>query len=486
MSLNEEFISEASEAVLADPAPRKSTRLEPKNKTHSIREGLQARVKDPLWLLGRQWQVGEFQAHNGGHPVRAEMEIASKPIDQIIFGNDANVEAVPEPLNMNMPLEMKVEEEVQIQPGVFRAKGWNARRLEYSFRLKHGETELVAEEYFGNDLDWYHFDLEADEEDGYVAESIGVKPVPATFLGMPLPRWWAIEDSRVDIGQVSRPHLNLLAMLLLEFSLIYSNDWYVIPVEQQVGTIRKIRSFKVMDSFGIVSNVNPVIDKDEYKQGWEVFTHRSLSGKGLADGRVFYFPNRLYHALESEPIEKVSFFRDELANLVWAVEHLYQDGQGQIINRADADIENVPQQPGPTFYWDTVEKKLIDPAMITMEGEPGNRYIGPVAHYLPMTPIPLHWIPYKPRQVDHKGHYILRRARTVEDPNLLPQYKGIFVGESKYIFEEEITRVGLLLQRVVQMARGSSGERYRWQSRKKRADELHKSSGLRFDALVDS
>jgi hypothetical protein len=50
------------------------TRLEPQSVTGDPLPGLEARVHDPLWLLGRQWQVGEFQGEDAGSPlgVRAE------------------------------------------------------------------------------------------------------------------------------------------------------------------------------------------------------------------------------------------------------------------------------------------------------------------------------------------------------------------------------------------------------------------------------
>lgn len=477
--------SETVGGFRADLDPKKSTRLEPVNRTHSIVDGLQARVKGPLWMLGRQWQVGEFRARNGGHPVRAELEIHSKPMDNIIWGQSTDGNAVSEPFDLSVPLEMKVEEEEQIQPGRFNSKGWNPKRLEYSFGLRKDDTELIAEEYYGNDLDWYDFDLRNVGAIDDLTEAFEIKPVSATFRGMPLPRWWSIEDSRVDLGQLQRPHLNLLTMLLLEFSLIYSNDWYVIPVEQKVGYIRRIHSFFVMDSFGIVAQANPVIDQTSDKQGWEVFTLSPIGEKEISDGRVFYLPNRLYHALESEPIEKVSFLRDEMANLVWAIEQNYQDKAGNVINREDEDMDDAPAQPKPSLYWDTEAKSLIDRSLIEDEGEPGNRYIGPVALYQPKTRIPDHWIPYKPRQLDHEGKYILRRARAVEDLSQGPQYKGVFLSESKYIFENEIPRVGIMLSRVLQLSRDSYGNRYIWRSRKKRPDELRKSSGLRFDALIE-
>ena len=71
----------------------------------------------------------------------------------------------------------------------------------------------------------------------------------------------------------------------------------------------------------------------------------------------------------------------------------------------------------------------------------------------------------------------------VEDVSQGPQYKGVILSESKYVFEEEVPRVGILLSRVFQMACDSDGKRYSWRSRKKQPDELRKSSGLLFDVL---
>jgi len=462
-----------------------STRLEPVNKTHSIVDGLQARVKDPLWLLGRQWQIGEFRARNGGHLVRCELDVKNRPLNNIVWKEEQNGNIVNEPFDLKVPLEMKVEEEKQVQPGKLQAKGWNPKRLEYNFSIKKDDTELIAEEYYGNDLDWYNFDLVNIGSINASGESIAVKPAPVSFKGMPLARWWSIEDSQVDVGQIQRPQLNFLTELLMEFSFIYSNDWYVIPLEQKVGHIRRIDKFAVMDSFGVVSEVNPVIDKTPEKQGWEVFTLTPQSENESADGRIFYLPNRLYHALESQPIEKINFFRDEMANLVWAVEQRYQDKDGNVINRNDEELAEPSEQPKPFHYWDTEENTLIDRSLIEGEGEPGNRYIGPVALYQPKTPIPIHWIPYKPRQTDNEGNYILRRARTVEDLSKGPQYKGIFLSESKYVFEEEVPRAGIMLCRVYQLARDNDGKRYCWRSRKKRPDAVQKSSGLRFDYLIE-
>ena len=47
------------------------SRIEPRNVATNIDIGYAARVHDPLWLLARQWQVGEFQGEDAGTPIVA-------------------------------------------------------------------------------------------------------------------------------------------------------------------------------------------------------------------------------------------------------------------------------------------------------------------------------------------------------------------------------------------------------------------------------
>ena len=43
-------------------------RVEPRPRTDDVVQPLQARVRDPLWMLTRQWQLGEFRAVDSGSP----------------------------------------------------------------------------------------------------------------------------------------------------------------------------------------------------------------------------------------------------------------------------------------------------------------------------------------------------------------------------------------------------------------------------------
>src|SRR3712207_7419635 len=49
--------------------------------------GLEARVHDPLWLLARQWQLGELLAEDGGTPVIARVSLQEGHISRYRAGD---------------------------------------------------------------------------------------------------------------------------------------------------------------------------------------------------------------------------------------------------------------------------------------------------------------------------------------------------------------------------------------------------------------
>lgn len=55
-------------------------RFEGRTTTENLEPGTQARIADPLWMLSRQWQVGEFQGEDAAMPVVAQVEIETTPI----------------------------------------------------------------------------------------------------------------------------------------------------------------------------------------------------------------------------------------------------------------------------------------------------------------------------------------------------------------------------------------------------------------------
>lgn len=87
-------------------------RLEPRN-TADITLGLQGRVHDPLWLLARQWQLGEFQGEDAGSPVMTQIDGEAFKLTRYLPGPlPASGVGVGHPMDVSRePLETLVEKE---------------------------------------------------------------------------------------------------------------------------------------------------------------------------------------------------------------------------------------------------------------------------------------------------------------------------------------------------------------------------------------
>ena len=83
------------------------TRFEPFSRLDDIDVGLQAQTHDPLWLLARQWQTGEFQGEDAGTPVLAKFRAQRSPLARFRPGPAGK----PEPYRRDVPLETVVARE---------------------------------------------------------------------------------------------------------------------------------------------------------------------------------------------------------------------------------------------------------------------------------------------------------------------------------------------------------------------------------------
>lgn len=68
------------------------TRIFVRNKTRDISKGLSARIADPYWMLGRQWQMGEFKGDDASSPVSVTVEYESVDIDQLSLANSVGAQ----------------------------------------------------------------------------------------------------------------------------------------------------------------------------------------------------------------------------------------------------------------------------------------------------------------------------------------------------------------------------------------------------------
>lgn len=81
-------------------------RLEPRARSNDFARSLQAEIRDPLWMLARQWQVGEFVGDDAGSAVNLQLTVEQHRLKAY-----RNRQGQLSPLDATMPLETRAERE---------------------------------------------------------------------------------------------------------------------------------------------------------------------------------------------------------------------------------------------------------------------------------------------------------------------------------------------------------------------------------------
>src|SRR5215212_6106763 len=102
------FVTEDLEAVIAEraiPSVTSWNRLEGRPRADKFDRALKAEVRDALWMLTRQWQLGEFKGDDAGSPISAKVRVTTSRLRKYRPGEAGAVE----PFDETLPLETKVE-----------------------------------------------------------------------------------------------------------------------------------------------------------------------------------------------------------------------------------------------------------------------------------------------------------------------------------------------------------------------------------------
>jgi hypothetical protein len=400
---------------------------------------------------------------------------------------------------------------------------WNPQRLEYRFAcsaphpVNVGEEKTyVADEYFQGTLDWYDLDVvpgngaplgasddtAAPDPRGMLTRSM--LPAPLTFPGMPHPRWWTIEDSKTNFGAIKPDTTDLAKLLLIEFGLVYSNDWFIIPFTLPAGGIAEMQALVVTDVFGDRYWIDAAgAGADADWQRWSFLTvsaanrapvprasdpaRRKRPEATRADNALLFLPT-VPKVQEGPPHEDVRIMRDEMANMVWAIEKAIPapDGRGRSGDVSARDTR---------AYHERLVAQLG-------AGTPAAPLLANTAkvRYDIMSTVPENWIPFvavrafgSNREINLQRASMLRNIEGDDQPpaRVKPRTSLLRAGldqsaPAPYLVpEEEVPRAGVVVTQSWQRTRGPDGRAHAWIGVRKRVGRGEGASGLAFDRLVD-
>lgn len=560
-------------------------RLEPNTTDETLLEGLQARIADPLWMLARQWQNGEFDGEDAASPIRVVCRTKSHELTQVRFGEDHTrdlggnipleplVEAIaptsysaedvaslisvamsiwpsaagsqatarqrlktlypfaPESFRPDHPLPAAAERRLRLLSrhafDIFaliedegarllaqmsnvtdwvsavndlvegrgrkiaaQADAWNSDALSYaatvSGRAGTSDYRISLADYGGGRLDWFSFDRVEGDQPTVAGQSktqvVDTIPLQLNYAGQPVSRFWEFEDGEVHFGGIAAGPADISRMIVADFAAIGGDDTFVVPVEVPVGSITRVTSLTVVDTFGesIAANAIPDgddplplhchrvraaqrLDRTTAATGTLPFDLFALDGdaepSGIKGPWVPVLPVTA-NTMNGRALERISLRRDEDANLAWAVEEMIEGAFGKALRRRQMWELPDPPASGDDATWP----------------------------YRLQSQVPPWWIPLIPERLSGGAEMRLRRARlgawdTMDPSRTGPKSRLMDPTRAVTIDEAAVPVSGARMERHWQLARGYDGRVILWQSWKRSFGATDRASGLVYDAI---
>ena len=583
------------------------TRLEPQVRTPDMGRTVSARLFDPVWMMTRQWQMGEFQGEDTGSPISARVRATNARVTRYALGQipssattatryDATrtpLETVVErramrPATLDDPrmlsfvvdaglhflhmldqagtsksyraafngkfalpqlptpapygvdeaaqrfaqvmagrapdarrlatafrsggsatvvtdatLQIAAAEQTKVktaadawltwydsvvtEPASPADDGWNPSRLEYAVSVAGSmsaqtadEVTLSAAEVDDGRLDWSNFDVNIAAKLGSAGDQAATSlveptiPSPVSFRGMPAMRFWEIEDSKISYGLMSVGPTDLAHLMMIEYAGSYGNDWFTVPLSVPVGSLTRVDSLVVTDTFGIQRLQRPLgaagVPATNFSMWQQSVLRRSGDAFSLSPSlpsavpNLFFLPPSLGRVEEGAALEDVVVMRDQMANMAWAVERV---------------VENCIEQPSPRAY----DSQSVPAELAPAAGLP--------ARYVLASTVPDNWIPLVPvraQQTSGPDQLWLQRAMLLQPdvagPTLNQSHSEALATTGKLrIYDEEVPREGARITRSRRLARWSDGSFWVWSAFRRQTGNGVGFCGLEYDRL---
>lgn len=336
---------------------------------------------------------------------------------------------------------------------------WVQERLEHQFYLAaphpDGGAPLVfaAPEYLGGGIVWSELELVGDVDPpehlpGDLARTFEESrkyPQPLRWPGMPVDRFWEMEDGAVDLGALSLDPADLPGLLALDMATTGSTDWFLAELPLPTAGVARIDKIVVTDTFGDLTTIT----SGDVEVSPDIGLLFAPAGSSRTGAGWLVMAPRLGARVEGPDREEIVLIRDELANLGWIVERT-----GPVEDGEPGELRSTPR-PDP-------------------EPSPD----GSMAYRL-STGAPEHWLPLLPgRRDDHR----LELARGTVWPEDRRTLTTTMLGRQiDSVLDEEVPREGKRIRRAWQYARWFDGSRHLWSGRTVGAGRGEGNSALRFD-----
>ena len=498
-------------------------RLEAVQTVHDLKavEGaVRAEVHDPVWFLGRQWQLGEHRGTDAASPGLVHVSVTETPVagrspapddDPRITPPEAVIESEPDQwwtvgrrVRVGRALRTAVAAEKRNDPtlllaglappydalngraldglALYRSRAllgltrpqfaglgvpatepaddWDPAELAYSAAFTAGPTTLTIPRHGGGDVDWYSASATGPAPPAASPPTVRTSyPTRVAYEGAPHPRLWQIEQRRYDPGAVAPHRTRLASLLLVNLTASHRDDWFTAPLLSPTGTLVAVGEVQVEDVMGLTTTKGAVDD-------WSFFR---VSGRRTSE--LLIWPTVANPLTAPTAVDDVLLGLDEDANVLWAIEQ-----------RVDGAELVEPDEPEPVVPQTPPEGQVV------VTGRRSYRFV-------PATSVPHHWYPYLVSDAGNRRRFVQARLADLDERPIEPRpgpksrlLRNPAAGPTDAFHEiapGAIPRSGVRLDRRYVLGRRVDGQPVLWLQRRRSPLFMPPASGLRFDVLEE-
>ncbi|MCE7980206.1 MAG: hypothetical protein DYG89_03370 [Caldilinea sp. CFX5] len=514
------------------------SRLEPRTHEYDLEAGFQAALHDPVWFLGRQWQMGEMQGENATSPVWVDYTLRSQTItaadarfDPTVTPAEAIVEselddwwtmgrrvrigkrlaalhpdllaertlcfAAPPPPYESFRQQLdgralwRRRDDLGLTAADFGAEippdstpAWDNEALIYQQHTETaftaGDQQLVVQQHRGGRLDWHSVDATplAGGADPLVETGEAI-PTQLHYPGAPANRWWQIEDAAVDIGGYPPDSAHTPTALLTELIFSHSDDWFLFPVSSSVGHRAGHRvalaALTVTDAFGRTYTTEETnANGDKLWPGLQPPTAWSL----------FQVDGVAAEEAGLPPVDLLLWHVAELPLESGAVERvqLGLDEEANLLWAVERTLDGREVAALPVAAVDDAAHPRFNNGKAPGDARAAKEYA-----YVPAQGIAPYWHPYEIAEVADERRLVQRQLADLsrQKPVSMPKPQADLL-QSPTIRPLAIPSNGIELERRWQLARDMRGAPVLWMQRQRRPLLSPPARRLRFDVMEEA
>jgi hypothetical protein len=223
-----------------------------------------------------------------------------------------------------------------------------AYRLDARARMTGLDVRLAVRDHERSTVQWH--DVDAFEgEPNRVTSKLDVStsiPTHVRFRGAPARRYWDLEDSAVNWSAIAAGPGDVARLVTIELALAFADHWLQVPLALPAGSISRVVSLVVTDTFGTRTLVRSAAELDGHDRTWRFC---ELTHTAKVPAPLVFVPPAAGTQLAGRTLQAIELARDDVHDVLWAIDRTLRGADGRP-RSVELTPPTSPSPESPTYH----------------------------------------------------------------------------------------------------------------------------------------